>query len=328
MIKFTNGEICKFLSNDKNLHDDDNQSLNIFSLTVNVKCNYAVDSFEIIKKTYDRNSCNAFVEIESIAGCTLTKTYLISSVFFPGDWMVIPFFLVFGLIMIISGYNRIRISNSLLIYFAMNCYCFYIFLLIDSIFRTFISKVTFWQIGLILSKSLLCFLSIFLSYKNPSFPVIYFSKGFLFGYYMYSLLYNLIFYQMYLANYTLVFMYLNGICGFFFGCVFLFLFQNFDEYEKTSTKIAFLNKYLKIIFFSFIGSYFLMRGVSMIFGMYLDYSMLIFLFEKNEESLAHEFSDTFMFRYTVLWIVLFINGIIFQVKISIEKDKYKEDKKA
>ena len=250
-----------------------------------------------------------------------------SSYFYPGDSFAIPFFLIFGVIMIISGYNRLKISNTILMFFAMNCYCFYIFLIIDALCRSLIQKILFWQVALIILRTFLCFLVAIIIYRKPNLPVIYFSKGFLFGYYIYNLTYNLFLYRLSYTNYDLIFVYMNGICGFFFGCLFLFIFQNFDDHEKASKKIAFLNKNFKIILYSFIGSYFFMRGLSMIFGMYLDTTMFVFLFEKKEDYLANEFSKTFMFRYTILWIVLSINGIIYQIKIGIEKDKYKEDKK-
>ena len=276
-----------------------------YQVILEVKCNPDNDKEEFkenpskfMKIFYnDSNPCTYKMEMESLYGCSLKSSYLMSRLFEDYKIVFTIIFVVFGLLLCIKGNSMVTVT-LIIVCGIVGCYSLTAFVL--NAFPNFITTELWLFICMIVSLVLGCLIGFFL--KGNVKAAIILLGGFL-GYscaiFVYQIVLNYVEFDPEIVYYVCI-----GVCIIIGALI--------------SWK---LSRVIIIIGTSVFGGYLVMRGISFVAGNYLDEGYVIDLLKNKEFEQLEEIRDGWIYAYLACWIILSILGIYIQCK---KKDKEEE----
>lgn len=321
-INNINRNIIQIKKRDSQQFDIDDIDKDKYNLMITVECEIKEEEFKIVSAEYNKEYCLYEVKIKSKAGCVKSRKMLLLYYDFSYRIVTIVLFLIFGTFLSLIGVNNMKISFVIQTITAINVLYAIIFNNIDII--NYLNNIDSIQIGLEIIKAVIYVIVGFICMKFPKNFLIKFTFGLQFGYLLNTILFNMILYNIDFENYYFMLVYSNYIPSGILGIIYLFVSDKiesiFDD-EGVSRYVRWFN-YIQMFFFSFIGSFYIMRSISLIFYMYLDNYFLSYLYYNFENDLVYTFMTIYMIKYNYLWICLTISSFYFQVGLrNIFNDK-------
>ena len=285
------GVIIHFIQGDK---CDGNEKHQVI---LEVKCNSDVNDEEFkknpskyIKFSNDSSLCTHKLEMESLYGCSLKSTYLLTKLFEDYKIFFVIVFVAVGLLLCFMG-NKFLAITLIIVCGIAGCYLITAFVL--NAFPQFITSELYLFVCMGVSLVLGCLVGFFLK-GDVQMGVVFFG-GFL-GYscaiFVYQIVLNYVEFDPQIVYYACI-----GVC-IVLGVVICWK----------------LNRVIIIIGTSVFGGYLAMRGVSFVAGNYLDEGYIIDLLKNKEFEQLKEIRDSWTYAYLGSWIILSIVGIIVQCK--------------
>ena len=294
------GVIIHFIQGDK---CDGNEKHQVI---LEIKCNNDIDDEKFkenpgnyIKFSNDSTLCTHILQMESLYGCSLKSTYLLTKLIEDYKIFFVVLFVVVGLLLCFMGNNILTIT-LIIVCGIVGCYAITAFVL--NAFPHFITSEFYLFVSMGVSLVLGCLIGFFLK-GDVQMAVIFFG-GFL-GYscaiFVYQIILNYVDFDPQIVYYA---------------CIGVLIVLGVIICWK-------LNRIIIMIGTAVFGGYLAMRGVSFVAGNYLDEGYIIDLLKNKEFEQLEEVRDSWTYAYLGSWVLLSIVGIIVQCK---NKNKVKEKK--
>lgn len=281
-IKLSRGEICN--AETKKYHQT----------YFKIYCNANVPDSEFLKNVdlseFNQDTCIHYIIGYSIYGCALNKWYLLKRAMTDYWYIFSAALILLGLFFILWGYKWEAVT--LILVLGIIC-CYFIMIIILNLFPSLIDteQKLFILIGAgFLAGSVIGFM---LRSKVIILTVLLgASMGYTIAQFVYQIIQNYIDWNpTYLYYSTIAVCAVAGIVA-----------------------AIYILKTIKIFAASFLGGYIAMRGVTIIFGNYIDEGQFIDLVKNGEYDQIKEMRSAWIYAYLGLWLVLTIFGVYYQCK--------------
>ena len=272
-----------------------------YQVMLEIKCNNEVDDEKFkenpsnyINFTDVSDPCTLKLQMESLYGCSLKSTYLLTKLIEDFKLVFTVLFVVVGLLLCFKG-NNILTTTLIIVCGIAGCYLITAFVL--NAFPHFITSELYLFFCMGVSLVLGCLAGFFL--KGDVQMAIIFFGGFL-GYscaiFVYQIVLNYVEFDPQIVYY---------------GCIGVCIVLGVLICWK-------LNRVIIMIGTAVFGGYLAVRGVSFCAGHYLDEGYIIDLLKNREFEQLKEIRDSWTYAYLGSWILLSIIGLFVQCK---NKDK-------
>ena len=258
---------------------------------IKIKCDSEVENMDDISFSSSDDGCLHTLEFSSVYGCSLRSTYLFLRLLKAHKIIFCVIFVLLGLI--ICFFGQIYLKFAIIIICGLLA-CYGISTAILNFFPDLIINEFVLLIWLIVFFVVGCVIGFYI--KDSTKLIVAILGGFL-GYLCTKFLYQIV------QNY------------------YVELDQNILYYICIAVCIiigAVLGYYLSdliiILSTAIIGAYLIIRGISLVFGHYLDEEYLIDLIKNKEWEQLRSIRDIWTLAYLGVWIILSVAGIIFQCK--------------
>ena len=286
-IKLTHGELCT----DKKYHQT------YFKIYCTPKANDSKFLDNVFLTDFNEDACIHYITIDSIYGCALNDWYLLKRVMSEYWYIFSAIFILLGLFLCLFGYRWETITLALVLG-VICCYLVSIIVLnflsflIDTEKKLYILLGVGFLVGVVLGymlKTKMVILTIMLGA----------SMGYSLAEFVYQIIQGFIDWNpTYLYYTTIVICVVAGILA---G--------------------LFVLKSIIIIGTSLLGGYIAMRGVTIIFGNYIDEGQFVDLIKNGEFEQLKELQNGWTYAYLGLWLVLTVFGTYYQCYGYKKSDK-------
>lgn len=265
---------------------------------IRIVCDDNMEKDKLLESTelfgFNENSCSHKINIKSIYGCTLTDLYLLKKIL-NKYWYIFSFVLIgVGIFLCLFGHKIVWLT-TIIVSGLFFCFIISIIILnfIPSLIKTETSLWILLSVGLIIGA----IVGVIFTKKTKLFSCLLgVSMGYTFSLFFYQILQNFIEWNPQILYYITI-----GVCVIIGALICIFLYNS-----------------ALIIGTTILGGYIAMRGVTFIFGEYLDEGQFVDLVQNGEFEQLKEIRSGWTFAYLGLWLVLIVGGICFQCK------KYKQ----
>ena len=276
-IDLAQGEVCK--DNDRH------------QTTIKLYCDDTIEDEKFYETlNYTRTGCLHTIEARSLYGCSLKSSYLFLRLLEDFKYLFAALFVGIGIILCLWGLKQ---KNKTVIIVCGFIGCYAISAAVLAWFPSFITDELGIFICLLVSFILGCAIGFFLKDEDSFYCLV---AGGLIGYYassyVFKIVSNYVEWNPEYLEYACI-----GVC-IVVGALIGFKLKNIIIIMGTSI----------------LGGYLAMRGVSLIFGNYLDEGYLIDLIKNQEYDQLKDIRDGWVFGYLGAWALLSIIGIFVQCK--------------
>ena len=284
-----NGLFITLAEGDKCIKDINHQTY------LRIVCDEDVEGDDFLQNIelsgFNDNTCKHMIQIKSIYGCALSELYLLKKVLNKYWYLFGTVLILIGGFLCFYGHKIIWIT-AIMVTGILSCFIVTILVLnfIPSLINTDIKLFILLGIGLLIGVVL----GILVKKQVKLFACL---LGASMGYSMAQFVYQII--QSFIEWNPQVLYYITiGIC------IVLGIFAGLFLYNSTL-----------IIGTAILGGYIAMRGVSSIFGEYIDEGQFVDLIKNGEFEQLKEIRSGWTFAYLGLWLILILAGVYCQCKI-------------
>ena len=259
--------------------------------TIKIKCDSEVENMDDISFSSSDDGCLHTLEFSSVYGCTLRSNYLFLRLLKAHKIIFCVLFVLLGLI--ICFFGQVYLKFAIIILCGLLA-CYGICTAILNFFPDLIRDefvLLIWLIVFFVIGSVIGF------YIKDSTKIIVAILGGFIGYLCSNFLYQIV--QNYYdeLDQKILYFICIGVC-ILIGAVLGYC----------------LSDYIIILATAVLGAYLIIRGISFVFGHYLDEEYLIDLIKNKEWEQLRSIKDIWTLAYLGVWIVLSVAGIIVQCK--------------
>ena len=277
-IKLTKGEMC----NGEKKHQT----------FFKVYCDPEIEDSKFLEtidlSEFNPDTCNHYIMAKSIYGCALTDWYLLKRLMNDYKIIFVIAFILIGLFLCLFGKKFEKITIIVVIGFAG---CYLILIIVLNFFPSLITTET--RLWILLGAGFL--VGAFVGFLiRAKLSIVCFLFGAFMGYTIAEFVY--VFLQGFITWNPQILYYITiGVFALIGGIIGLKLLE-----------------IVIIICTSLLGGYVAMRGVTLIFGHYIDESQLVDLIKNKEWEQLKELRSWWVYGYLGLWVVLTIVGMYIQ----------------
>lgn len=282
-IKMSTGETCKEGGN--------------FSITFNMICNSSLDEYQVDGSSFNIDKCEHTFDVYSKYSCPKLNFYFVYQVLVERPYIFGSALILLGLFELLLGQKMSKVTV-----FIITCACVIILVFIfffQFIIPSGVSETIVWfvlAIAIIVGLILGFFIT---KYKEKIFGIV---LGIVLGYIIGQILVNLVLIRI-STSYQKLIQYLT-----YFGLMIVFAVLS----------IFFFN-YIMIFATALIGAYAIVRGISFFAGGFPNEMTVADLIAKNETEQLKELLTWYVYLYLAGFLVLFIVGMVVQIKIFKKK---------
>lgn len=294
-IKLSRGEIC-------------NKETEKYHQTYfKIYCDADISDSEFLSSLdlseFNHDTCLHYITGKSIYGCALNKWYLLKRAMVDYWYIFSAAFILLGLFLVLWGYKWEAVT--LILVLGVIC-CYFVIIIVLNFLPSFIDteKKLFIIIGIgFLAGSVIGYL---LRSKIMILTVLLGgSMGYSFAQFVYQIVQSII-------DWNPTYLYYATIAVCIVAGVLISLL---------------ILKSIIILGTSFLGGYIAMRGVSIIFGNYIDEDQFVDLIKNGEYEQLKEIRNGWTYAYLGLWLLLTIFGFYYQCKGNRIKESSKNSDK-
>ena len=270
--------------------------------TIRMKCDSDVEDSDFYRTLNYSNptECEHIIEARSLYGCTLRSSYLFLRLLNEFKFIFAVIFIIFGFLLCFGGFKLIK-KLIMLICGFIGSY------LITSILLTLFPNFITDEIGLIICL-IVCFIiglgiGFFIKEKTKYYAMLLGGYvGYSLATFVYQIIQNYVDWNPEYLRYgcIIVCVVIGALIGYF------------------------IRDAIVILGTSLLGGYLAMRGLSLIFGHYLDETYVIDLIKNEEYEQLKELRDFWNYAYLAFWFLLSFLGTFIQCREKRKADDIEE----
>lgn len=276
-----------------NIFSSDSKVYEYYKVIWTLKCdpNLKITDIKDIK-VIDDSGCQLNLEAKTKASCPIANFYTIWKFLNNYNYITIPVIILIGIFQLFLGLRMFKVTVFIICVITITIFLFILFFQI--ILHNGAKSYIIWIVLSISVIAGILFGILISSYRKLLFIIM----GGLIGYILSSLIYGLVL-RYVKSNPDIVYWITTVLCILVF-CIIGYFFK----------------KLIVVFGTTIIGSYLIVRGLSLIIGGYPSESIIIDLIKNHETEQIKEFLNYKIYIYAVLFVILSVIGIFVQYKIT------------